>query len=160
MIIFSSLGRSPGRAIVLPPASALAKSLMLKFFMWWARRCQASYPVAVTGLVLISHQNHMLWPLIWTVSLRRFSWGVTTCFYAKLTKIIPNYHEILPLIWSSAWTCTDPENSIYESEFGSVCLDMQSFLELHFLYTICKVITVSCVMFSLYKKTCNLLTYV
>ena len=39
MIIFSSPGRSPGRAIVLPPASmlalalALAKSLMLKFFM-------------------------------------------------------------------------------------------------------------------------------
>ena len=41
--IFSSLGRSPGRAIVLPPASAsvlvlaaasaLAKSLTLEFFM-------------------------------------------------------------------------------------------------------------------------------
>ena len=41
--IFSSPGRSPGRAIVLPPASALvsaaaaasalAKSLTLKFFM-------------------------------------------------------------------------------------------------------------------------------
>ena len=42
--IFSSPGQSPGRAIVLPPASALAlasaaaaaalaKSLMLKFFM-------------------------------------------------------------------------------------------------------------------------------
>ena len=49
--------RSPGRAIVLPPASALAsvsalaKSLTLKFFMRWARRCQASYPVPVIGLV-------------------------------------------------------------------------------------------------------------
>ena len=38
-LIFSSPGRSPGRAIVLPPASALAlaaalaKSLTLKFFM-------------------------------------------------------------------------------------------------------------------------------
>ena len=36
--IFSSPGRSPGRAIVLPPAvalaaAALAKSLTLKFFM-------------------------------------------------------------------------------------------------------------------------------
>ena len=40
--VFSSPGRSPGRAIVLPPASAselasaaaaLAKSLTLKFFM-------------------------------------------------------------------------------------------------------------------------------
>ena len=33
--IFSSSGRSPGRAIVLPPALALAlaKSLTLKFFM-------------------------------------------------------------------------------------------------------------------------------
>ena len=37
-LLFSSPGRSPGRAIVLPPASALAaaalaKSLTLKFFM-------------------------------------------------------------------------------------------------------------------------------
>ena len=35
--VFSSPGRSPGRAIVLPPAlavaAALAKSLTLKFFM-------------------------------------------------------------------------------------------------------------------------------
>ena len=48
--LFSSSERSPGRAIVLPPASALtlaaasaaesafAKSLTLKFFMRWARR--------------------------------------------------------------------------------------------------------------------------
>ena len=56
-LFFSSPGRSLGRAIVLPPASvwaaaaALAKSLTLKFFMRWARRCQASYPVPVTGLV-------------------------------------------------------------------------------------------------------------
>ena len=39
IFLFSSPGRSPGRAIVLPPASAsalasvLAKSLTLKFFM-------------------------------------------------------------------------------------------------------------------------------
>ena len=39
LIALSSPGRSPGRAIVLPPASplaaalTLAKSLMLKFFM-------------------------------------------------------------------------------------------------------------------------------
>ena len=32
-VLFSSLGRSPGRAIVLPPASSLAKSLTLKYFM-------------------------------------------------------------------------------------------------------------------------------
>ena len=59
LYIFSSPGRSPGRAIVLPAvstlasalASALANSLTLKFFMRWARRCQASYPVPVTGLV-------------------------------------------------------------------------------------------------------------
>ena len=37
--------------LALAVASALAKSLTLKFFMWWARRCQASYPVPVTGLV-------------------------------------------------------------------------------------------------------------
>ena len=61
-IVFSSPGRSPARAIVLPlvlalapaAASALAKSLTLKFFMWWARRCQASYPVPVTGLVVFT----------------------------------------------------------------------------------------------------------
>ena len=52
--IFSSPGRSPGGAIVLPPAPALvlaaglvlAKSLTFKFFMWWSRHCQASYPGA------------------------------------------------------------------------------------------------------------------
>ena len=39
LCVFSSPGRSPGRAIVLPPAlasasaAALAKSLTLKFFM-------------------------------------------------------------------------------------------------------------------------------
>ena len=55
--LISSPGRSPGRAIVLPLALALAaaltlaKSLTLKFFMWWARRCQASYPARMTGLV-------------------------------------------------------------------------------------------------------------
>ena len=53
---FSSPGQSPGRAIVLPQgsasaAAALAKSLTLKIFIRWARRCQASYPVPVTGLV-------------------------------------------------------------------------------------------------------------
>ena len=63
--VFSSPGQSPGRAIVLPPASALAlasasaaasalaKSLTFKFFMRWARRCQASYPVPVTDLVYV-----------------------------------------------------------------------------------------------------------
>ena len=57
--IFSSPGRSPGRAIVLPRASAwaLAKSLTLKFFMRWARHCQVSYPVPVTGLVYITVGN-------------------------------------------------------------------------------------------------------
>ena len=65
-LIFSSSGRSPGRAIVLPPALALAlasafslaKSLMLKFFML----DKASYPVPVTGLVYIGtkfHENMM-----------------------------------------------------------------------------------------------------
>ena len=37
---------------------------------------------------LISHWNHMLWPLIWAVSLRRFRWRVRTlCFYAELPKL-------------------------------------------------------------------------
>ena len=60
----SSPGQSPGRAIVLPPALAsalaavLAKclSFYVKVFYVWARRCQASYPVPVTGLVLFAFQ--------------------------------------------------------------------------------------------------------
>ena len=50
--------RGPGRAILLPSAlaaaSALAKckSFYVKvIFMSWTRRCQASYPAPVTGLV-------------------------------------------------------------------------------------------------------------
>ena len=67
--LFSSPGRSPGRAIVLPPASALAsaaaalanvKVFTFKFFMWWARRCQASCPVPVTGLVSCSLLLYLL----------------------------------------------------------------------------------------------------
>ena len=42
---------TPALALASVALSALAKSLTLKFFMWWARRCQASYPVPVTGLV-------------------------------------------------------------------------------------------------------------
>ena len=59
--LISSPGRSPGRAIVLPlvlalaaamaAASALANVLKLKFFNVMGKRCQASYPVPVTGLV-------------------------------------------------------------------------------------------------------------
>ena len=32
---------------------------------------------------LISHQNYMMWPLIWTVSTRRFRWGVTTYVFMQ-----------------------------------------------------------------------------
>ena len=28
-------------------------------------------------------------------------WDHNICFYAELTKNIPSYHQILPLIWSS-----------------------------------------------------------
>ena len=35
--------------------------------------------------------------LIETVQMK----GHNICFYAELTKIIPNYHKILPLVWSS-----------------------------------------------------------
>ena len=77
-MIFSLPGQSPGRAIVLPMAlvaavaSALAKSLMLKFFMWWARRCQASYPVLMTGLVPCYIENGMLCVLIRIASMSQF----------------------------------------------------------------------------------------
>ena len=56
---FSSPGRNPGRAIVLPLASveasvlAKCKSFYVKVFyvMGKLRRCQVSYPVPMTGLV-------------------------------------------------------------------------------------------------------------
>ena len=39
-------------------------------------------------IFLISHWNHMLWPLIWTILTRRFWWGGhNICFYAELTKL-------------------------------------------------------------------------
>ena len=50
-------------------------------------------------IFLIFHPNHMLSPLICTVSLRWRRWGgCNICLYAELTKIIPNYHQILPLM--------------------------------------------------------------
>ena len=33
---------------------------MLKFFMRWARRCQAGYPVPVTGLVVLGRPRQKL----------------------------------------------------------------------------------------------------
>ena len=49
-------------------------------------------------MALNSHQNHVvtlhLNGLVETVQMR----GHNICFYAALTKIIPNYHQILPLI--------------------------------------------------------------
>ena len=41
--------------------------------------------------------------LVETVQMR----GHSICFYAELTKIIPNYHQMLPLIYSSADYLTD-----------------------------------------------------
>ena len=60
--INSSPGRSPGRAIVLPfvlalalasAASALANVKVFTFKIFMTRRCLASYPVPVIGLVKI-----------------------------------------------------------------------------------------------------------
>ena len=41
VVIFSSPGRSPGRAITTPAlvSAGLAKSLTLNFFILWARHC-------------------------------------------------------------------------------------------------------------------------
>ena len=44
--------------------------------------------------IVIPHLNR----LIETVQMRRYN----MCFTAELTKVIPNYHQILPLIQSSA----------------------------------------------------------
>ena len=53
-------------------------------------------------IFLISHRNHYvvtphLNRLTETVQMR----GYNICFYVELTKIIPNYHQILSLIQSS-----------------------------------------------------------
>ena len=57
-LFISSPGRSPGRAIVLPPASVsvLAKcsSFYDQAYYVMGKRCQASYPVPVTGLVILA----------------------------------------------------------------------------------------------------------
>ena len=57
-------------------------------------------------IFLISHQNHMfvtphLNRLIKTVQMS----GHNICFHAELTKIIPNYQQILHLIYSSEQQC-------------------------------------------------------
>ena len=45
---------------------------------------------------LTSHWNHMLWPLIWTVSSRQFRWGVTTNQQMFLCRIYRNYPLLSP----------------------------------------------------------------
>ena len=57
-------------------------------------------------IFFISHRNHnVVTPhlnrLVKTVQISDHN----ICFYAELTKIIPNYHHILPLIWSSGQSC-------------------------------------------------------
>ena len=54
-------------------------------------------------IFLISQWKHMLWPLIKTVSMRRFWWWVTTlCFKGVIWKIIPKLSLLPNLIWSTA----------------------------------------------------------
>ena len=47
--------------------------------------------------VVTPHLNRLL-------KSRRFRRGAQHMFYAELTKIIPNYHQILPFIYSSETT--------------------------------------------------------
>ena len=47
--------------------------------------------------------------LIEAVQMRRHK----ICFYAELTKIIPKYHQILPLIYSSAVYPEPSEQHLY-----------------------------------------------
>ena len=48
---------------------------------------------------------------------------VTTCFYGELTKIIPNYHQILPLILSSEsgqdHCCSPARNTVIILNIGT-----------------------------------------
>ena len=49
-------------------------------------------------IFLFSHQNHMLYPSSEPSHQDGSGEGHNICFYAELTKIIPNYHQILLLI--------------------------------------------------------------
>ena len=71
--------------------------------------------------------------LVETVQMK----GHNICFYAELTIIIPNYHQILPLIWSSEvliTVCTkiilEPKSALLHhsnsrEKFNYVCMEDQ-----------------------------------
>ena len=42
---------TPGVGVGVGVGGGVSKKFNVKVFMWWVRRCQASYPVPVTGLV-------------------------------------------------------------------------------------------------------------
>ena len=54
-------------------------------------------------IFLISHRNFVTPHLNGLVEMAQMRIH-NICFYAELTKIIPNYHQILPLIKSSAYS--------------------------------------------------------
>ena len=59
-------------------------------------------------IFLISHQNHILWPLIWTISLRRFRWGVTTYGFMpnkQKTMLIITKYSLLSIALSPSDAC-------------------------------------------------------
>ena len=75
--------------------------------MWWARRCQASYPVTVTGLVCI--ENGILDVLIRIALVRRFYWEYTTYHHVNENRkyipiMLPDLALRLALI-SSNYPC-------------------------------------------------------
>ena len=66
----------------------------------WRRALdKREYLVILRDNFCLFYKKHRLWPLIWTVSMRRFRWGVTTYgLNEKKEKNIPNCFQILGLI--------------------------------------------------------------
>ena len=72
------------------------KVFRFKFFMWWARRCQASYPVPVTGLVNVFMSSLMLFIVLANVLLSFVCWlNSATHFY--------KFDTTLFILWSIQW---------------------------------------------------------
>ena len=71
--------------------------------VWWNRAVGKRAHLMI--IFLISHWNHMLWPLIWTVSSRRFRWGSQHMFLCRINKklsfIITKYSHLSRAHFSS-----------------------------------------------------------
>ena len=81
---------------------------------------------------MIIRNNFSLKPYVVTPQLE----GHNICFYAEITKIIPNYHQILPLNYSSVITFF--QFSIRQYVLGTSCALQGVRVHLHVFLSYCK----------------------